>query len=196
MYQNSLSLLAANTMHWPKSSALAIVSLRRKPVSQKLPSQHKRRTKSPSQTSNSETKSIFDKQIPIQLNIVSILAMALSYPEGEVFFSHRGLNSSNSSYQADNPQHFYSHLMIEYVWNVEADHDSKNANSPKGHSHYRSDYGIVKGSSWSTHYGNWTHLPISYGGSSVNSIIRRTSHNLCQSGNRFKDHERGAHPPR
>ncbi|KAF5679387.1 hypothetical protein FHETE_804 [Fusarium heterosporum] len=72
--------------------------------------------------------------------------MAIPYPEGEVFFARSVLRNSNPNhYQADNVEHFYSHFMVEYIWNVEADHGSKNANSPHGHSHPRSGYSIVRG---------------------------------------------------
>ncbi|SCV49048.1 uncharacterized protein FFB14_10679 [Fusarium fujikuroi] len=80
--------------------------------------------------------------------------------------------------------------MVEYIWNVEADHGSKNANSWSGHSHPRSPYAIVTGSSWGTHYGNWKQLPFSYG-PRESDIRRRLEHNLCTSGNRFRDHETG-----
>ncbi|KAL5590384.1 hypothetical protein FOBRF1_013941 [Fusarium oxysporum] len=117
--------------------------------------------------------------------------MAIPYPEGEVFFIRSVLrNKDPTHYQADNPAHFYSHLMVEFIWNVEADHGSKNANSWTGHSHPRSPYTIVTGSGWNTHYGNWKQLPFSYG-PRESDIRRRLEHNLCASGNRFKDHEKG-----
>ncbi|KAI1022154.1 hypothetical protein LB504_007335 [Fusarium proliferatum] len=117
--------------------------------------------------------------------------MALPYPEGEVFFLRSVLcNKNPAHYQADNPAHFYSHLMVEFIWNVEADHGSKAANSWTGHSHSRSPYAIVKGSSWNTHYGNWKQLPFSYG-PRESDIRRRLEHNLCTNGNRFKKHEKG-----
>ncbi|KAF9773546.1 hypothetical protein IL306_008618 [Fusarium sp. DS 682] len=72
--------------------------------------------------------------------------MALPYPEGEVFFMRSVLaNRDPVHYHADNPEHFYSHFMVEYIWNVEADHGSKNANSWDGHYHQRSPYAIVTG---------------------------------------------------
>ncbi|KAM0347326.1 hypothetical protein ACHAPU_004845 [Fusarium lateritium] len=118
--------------------------------------------------------------------------MAIPYPEGEVFFARSVLRNDNPNhYQADNVEHFYSHFMVEYIWNVEADHGSKNANSPRGHSHPRSGYSIVRGGGgWKTDYGNWQQLPFSYGPSETN-IKRRLQHNLCTSGSRFKSHEKG-----
>ncbi|KLO97360.1 Uncharacterized protein LW93_3338 [Fusarium fujikuroi] len=89
-------------------------------------------------------------------------------------------NKDPTHYQADNPAHFYSHLMVEYIWNVEADHGSKNANSWSGHSRPRSPYAIVTGRSWGTHYGNWKQLPFSYG-PRESDIRRRLEHNRCTS---------------
>ncbi|KAM3086425.1 hypothetical protein ACMFMG_000560 [Clarireedia jacksonii] len=117
--------------------------------------------------------------------------MAIPYPEGAVFFQRDILtNAHPAHYQATRESDFYSHFMIEYIWNVEADHGSQAANSWTGHSHPRSGYGIVKGSNWGTHYGNWQNLPVSYGPSEGN-IMRRVQHNLCQNGNRFKNREKG-----
>ncbi|KAF4993973.1 hypothetical protein FGRMN_6104 [Fusarium graminum] len=118
--------------------------------------------------------------------------MGMPYPEGEIFFARSVLRNSNPEhYQAENVEHFYSHFMVEYIWNVEADHGSKNANSPRGHSHPRSGYSIVRGGGgWKTDYGNWQQLPFSYGPSETN-IRRRLQHNLCTSGPRFKSHEKG-----
>ncbi|KAF5971273.1 hypothetical protein FCOIX_9952 [Fusarium coicis] len=117
--------------------------------------------------------------------------MAMPYPEGEVFFARSVLrNRDSAGYQADNPEHLYSHFMLEYIWNVEADHGSKNANSWTGHYHHRSPYAIVMGSGWNTHYGNWEQLPFSYGPRETDIRIC-CEHNLCTSGNLFKNHENG-----
>lgn len=86
--------------------------------------------------------------------------MALAYPEGECFFRRAVLNGGNSEgYNADDPKDFASHLMVEYVWNREADHGAKACNSPAGYGHPRSGYRIVRGAWWDTHYGCWTQLP-------------------------------------
>ncbi|KAL8797923.1 MAG: hypothetical protein Q9182_007120 [Xanthomendoza sp. 2 TL-2023] len=111
--------------------------------------------------------------------------MALAYPEGECFFTRSALSSS--VYNADDPKDFYSQMMVEYVWNREADHGWRNS---QGHRHPRSGYQIVKGSNWDTSYGNWTHLPFSYG-SHWNKITKRVQHDLCTTGNVFKDREKG-----
>ncbi|KAF5248735.1 hypothetical protein FANTH_5805 [Fusarium anthophilum] len=113
------------------------------------------------------------------------------YPEGEVFFMRSVLrNNDPAHYRANNLAHFYSHLMVKHIWNVEADHSSKNANSWTGHCRQRSPYTIVTGSSWNTHYGNWKQLPFSYG-PRESDIGRRLEHNLCTNDNRFKNHEKG-----
>jgi hypothetical protein len=38
-------------------------------------------------------------------------------------------------YQATNPEHFYKHFMLEFIWNLPAHHGSTNANCPNGHTH-------------------------------------------------------------
>lgn len=115
--------------------------------------------------------------------------MAVAYPEGECFFQRSKLD--NAYYHANNPKDFYSYMMIEYVWNAEADHGSRNCKtSSGGHRHPRSGYQIVRGSNWGTDYGNWTHLPFGFG-PDCDKISRRTDHELCTTGNVFKDRENG-----
>jgi len=116
--------------------------------------------------------------------------MALAYPEGTVFFERSAISNKNPAhYQASNVEHFYSHFMIEYVWNKEADF-KKAANAPKGHSHPRSDYSIVRGWFWGSDFGVYHQLPFSYG-PNRNDIKRRLQHDLCKDGDTFKGYERG-----
>ncbi|KAB8210360.1 hypothetical protein BDV34DRAFT_220954 [Aspergillus parasiticus] len=119
--------------------------------------------------------------------------MALPYPEGKCYFKRSALRHRYyGGYDADDDNQFYKHILVEYIWNVEADHGSRAANSPNGYSHPRSKYGIYKGSNWGTHYGNWQYLPFSYATSmSPNSPKYQYNHNLCRSGNRFKGYEKG-----
>lgn len=119
------------------------------------------------------------------------IRMALAYPEGECFFRRSVLNGGNSEgYKADDPKDFFSHMLVEYVWNVESDHGAKACNSPAGYGHPRSGYKIVRGSWWDTDYGCWTQLNFNYG-PNPGDIKRRIQHNLCTNGNRFRDHEKG-----
>jgi hypothetical protein len=94
-------------------------------------------------------------------------------------------------FDAENPLHFYSCLVVEMVWNKEAYHGSKECNeSGGGHSHKRSDFKMVwGGGGWQTTYGAWSHLPFSYGDYSQPS--RRVQHELCTWGYRFKKREQG-----
>ena len=115
--------------------------------------------------------------------------MALSYPEGECFFERSALKSD--AYDANNLQDFYAYMLVEYIWNQESYHGSRLANSPQGRWHPRSGYKIVNGHLWNTDYGCWENLPFSYG-PEPNDIRRRGQHDLCTSGNRFKDRENGA----
>lgn len=124
------------------------------------------------------------------LVLVLISQMALAYPEGECFFNRKGLCTSiKDSYKATKPEDFYSHFMVEYIFNKEADHASTNCNYPDGFTHPRSGYKIVSGSGWNTYYGCWETMPFSYG--PKNEITRRHQHELCVNGNRFVQFERG-----
>ena len=118
--------------------------------------------------------------------------MALAYPEGECFFQRSVLNTSQADgYHADKVEDFYSHLLVEFVWNQEAYHGSVAARRPGGRSHPRSGYKIVNSGDWSpTEYGAWEQPPFSYG-PALNDIKRRFQHNLCTSGGRFKKRHNG-----
>ena len=117
--------------------------------------------------------------------------MALAYPEGECFFLRTALDSASADgHHASNVKDFYSHMMVEFVWNLESDHSATESRGDKGHRHPRSGYKIVKGSLWNTDYGCWTTFPFCYGPQS-NKLMRRVEHNLCTNGNRFRDHEKG-----
>ena len=117
--------------------------------------------------------------------------MALAYPVGECFFQRSGLDTSQpEGFHASDPNQFHTRMLVEYVWNKEAHHGSKECNSPGGYWHFRSGYKIVRGAWWNTDYGNWTHLPFSYG-PTEKDIKRTNNHNLCVNGNRFRDREKG-----
>ena len=115
--------------------------------------------------------------------------MALTYPEGEAFFLRSALDSPDrTGYQASDPKQFYSHIMVEYIWNRWSDHGSSNT---KGNSHPRAEYKVVQGTGWwSTYYGAWAHLPFSYG-PEPSDIKRRVQHQLCTNGDRFVSLEKG-----
>ena len=67
--------------------------------------------------------------------------MAMLYPEGEVFFDRKVLNTK---YSADDPKEFYSYFMVEYLWNVEAYHgDNQCKRESGGRTHPRSPYCMV-----------------------------------------------------
>ncbi|KAF1814000.1 hypothetical protein P152DRAFT_372319, partial [Eremomyces bilateralis CBS 781.70] len=117
--------------------------------------------------------------------------MAVPYPQGECFFKKSALQSAvEGRFNAENPLHFYSNLMVEVIWNRESHHGPNEAKIPTGHPHRRSDYKIVYGDAgWQTEYGVWTHLPFSYG--QYNHPTRRVQHELCTWGYRFKKREWG-----
>lgn len=122
--------------------------------------------------------------------------MALSYPEGECFFKRSGLRTPY--YDADNTHQFYGHFLLGYIWNKPAFHgsDAKPEWSISTH-HYRSGYKVVKGSLWETNYGAWTNMFVMYGKNPYSRYgdldqYRVAEHNLCSSGNKFRDQEKGA----
>lgn len=77
--------------------------------------------------------------------------MALAYPEGECFFVRTALDSASSGgYHASNVTGFYSHMMVEFIWNVESDHGGRKADSSAGYIHPRTGYKIVRRLAWDT----------------------------------------------
>ena len=117
--------------------------------------------------------------------------MAVPYPQGECFFKRSALKSESAGrFNAEDPSHFYSNMLVEMLWNQESHHGSVNSKSPGGHPHRRSDYKIVYGGGgWKTHHGVWTELPFSYG--SYEHPTRRVQHKLCTDGYRFKKVQQG-----
>lgn len=111
--------------------------------------------------------------------------MAMPYPEGEVFFDRNVLKAPNKKvYDASNIEQFYSHMMIEYIWNEEAYHGAKNAGwnedtvtIDNSYSHPRSSYRVVRNILWDTYYGVWEDLPFSYG-PTPQDIKKRHQHEL------------------
>lgn len=108
--------------------------------------------------------------------------MALPFPEGKGFFGGESLRSEGD-YNANDSKDFYNYFIIENLWNVEADIDPVWTCHPDGWTHPRSAYHIVKEPKTKTLFGNWAHLPISYGPTGT-EIKRITKHNLCLNGNR------------
>ncbi|PYI00109.1 hypothetical protein BO71DRAFT_404826 [Aspergillus ellipticus CBS 707.79] len=117
--------------------------------------------------------------------------MSFTYPEGECFFKRSALRSS--TYDPDKPEHFYGHLLVEYIWNRPAFHGSSSYYTKDIHYHPRSPYRVVKGDWWSTPYGNWSNIFFLYGKRphSDPDRYRQVEHNLCTRGNRFRDQEKG-----
>ncbi|KAJ5759477.1 hypothetical protein N7520_006633 [Penicillium odoratum] len=117
--------------------------------------------------------------------------MAIPYPQGECFFKRSSLTSEKPDrFNAENPAHFYSTLIVETIWNKEAYHGEKNC---QNRSNPRSDLKVVYGGGgWKTHYGNWSHIPFTYGNyAKPETVNRRIRHELCTWGYRFKKREWG-----
>ncbi|KAL4790900.1 hypothetical protein BDV19DRAFT_381980 [Aspergillus venezuelensis] len=117
--------------------------------------------------------------------------MSFAYPEGECFFKRSAIRSP--CYEPDKPEHFYGHLLVEYIWNRPAFNGCDSDCRRDVHFHPRSAYKVVKGDWWNTHYGNWTSIYFLYGTKpySDKGRYRQVEHNLCVSPNRFRDQEKG-----
>ncbi len=132
---------------------------------------------------------------------IATAKMALAYPEGECFFVRSSLvtkkleNKIPYSFDANNLEHFYKNMLIEYVWNRWADHGS--AIPKDGRVSGRSIYHVLDPEYWSTNYAIWGELPISYG-PAENNIKKHRRHDLCDAqklqahANMLRDHEKGA----
>lgn len=108
-----------------------------------------------------------------------LLIMAIPYPEGECFFDRKALKAPGGSYDPENLGHFYSNMMVEYIYNEESYHGEKASNfADGGFQHRRSEYNIVRTMIWDTFFGAWAQLPFSYG-PTPQTVTRRTQHSLC-----------------
>lgn len=119
--------------------------------------------------------------------------MALAYPEGECFFDRSGLVAPRPhGYNANNPDHFHSHMMIEYIWNRPAQEWHALLGLPlPGAEVVRGRTSLVYvGTRDSKYWGNYRDLPISYG-PSESTIRRRLHHDLCLRGPDFDTYIRG-----
>ncbi|KAK8009901.1 hypothetical protein PG990_008866 [Apiospora arundinis] len=105
--------------------------------------------------------------------------MAIPYPEGECFFDRKALKAPGGSYDPENLGHFYSNMMVEYIYNEESYHGEKASNfASGGFQHQRSAYNIVRTLTYDTYFGAWEQLPFSYG-PTPQTVKRRTQHSLC-----------------
>ncbi|KAK8118447.1 uncharacterized protein PG998_003073 [Apiospora kogelbergensis] len=105
--------------------------------------------------------------------------MAIPYPEGECFFERKALKAPGGSYDPENLGHFYSNMMVEYIYNEESYHGEKAANfEGGGFQHQRSAYNIVRTMAYDTYFGAWEQLPFSYG-PTPQTVTRRAQHSLC-----------------
>lgn len=81
--------------------------------------------------------------------------MALPYPEGEVYFKRSALQlpQGDYKYSADEPLAFYSHVLIEQVWNAWASSESTIPSSKNVPTHLRADHKIGSASYYGTEFG-------------------------------------------
>ncbi|OJK00824.1 hypothetical protein ASPACDRAFT_42318 [Aspergillus aculeatus ATCC 16872] len=124
--------------------------------------------------------------------LLAILAAAVAATTSMANASSSGPRSS-STYDPDKPEHFYGHLLVEYICNRAALSDDSAYYTKDVHYHPRSAYQVVKGDWWDTKYGNWTNNHFLYGKKPYSDTerYRKVEHNLCVSGNRFRDQDKG-----
>lgn len=117
--------------------------------------------------------------------------MALSYPEGEVFFKTKDLQVKSSNpddWKASVPGDFYGYFLLEYQGNCAVDWGS-GGNLPPMKSHPRSDYVREKASNYSTTFAWWHHVGVSIG--KHDDIKRRFNIHMNPNVNAYKDRDRG-----
>ncbi|KAK6827251.1 hypothetical protein PG987_010592 [Apiospora arundinis] len=117
--------------------------------------------------------------------------MAIPYPEGECFFDRKALKAPGGNYDPEDLGHFYSNMMVEYIYNEESYHGEKASNfAAGGFQHLRTAYEIVKALNWGTYFGAWEQLPFSYG-PTPQTVKRRTQHSLCHHAPTFVARDKG-----
>lgn len=115
--------------------------------------------------------------------------MALPYPEGEVLFRRSAL-THRSGFNANNESSFYSHALVESVWNVAFTQDRTVATN--NFQHRRSTMRVVTGSGWRTQFGFWDHQRISFGDDRRGGrITRRVALANNDNGNEARDFDSG-----
>lgn len=117
--------------------------------------------------------------------------MALAYPEGECFFRRSALKSDHKDYyQADRPDHFYGHFLVEFIWNLPA-YTGEEARKKRTHPrstfklHDYSQYGFMS-SRQGPYIGNWSWMSFTYCAHPYKGKQRRVQHNLCTNRNRLQ----------
>ena len=133
--------------------------------------------------------SLYSISISIIIIIIIIIIMALPYPEGEVLFRRSAL-SHHSGFNANDAQLFYSHALVETVWNVAfvqgLSVDTKNWVHP------RSPMNVVTGQMWRTHFGFFDFQRVSFGRNKNGSAItRRVALGCNNNGNDARDFDSG-----
>ncbi|KAL8693756.1 MAG: hypothetical protein Q9224_003694 [Gallowayella concinna] len=115
--------------------------------------------------------------------------MAIPYPEGEVLFRRSAL-SHRSGFRADDKSSFYSHALVETVWNVAITQDRSVDTSR--YQHPRSTMRVVKGQLWRTHFGFFDYQRVSFGSHKAGSgITRRVALGCNDNGNEARDFDSG-----
>lgn len=81
--------------------------------------------------------------------------MALPYPEGEVYFKRSALKLPDGEYKyfADEPAAFYTHVLVEQVWNVWASSNNTDPSIKNMPHHMRAEHKTGTASQYNTEFG-------------------------------------------
>ncbi|KAG8673660.1 hypothetical protein FPOAC2_07114 [Fusarium poae] len=113
--------------------------------------------------------------------------MASYYPEGECYFVRSSLRLPNN-WNANNRQHFYSHILVEYYWN------GWTATGTQSRFHPRSEWrqGTAQGLH-NTRYGDWDRFWVGESRDrSPANMLAMHSHPNSLNWNECRDHNNGA----
>ncbi|KAL8805469.1 MAG: hypothetical protein Q9182_001924 [Xanthomendoza sp. 2 TL-2023] len=115
--------------------------------------------------------------------------MALPYPEGEVLFQRSAL-WHQSGFRADDSSSFYSHALVETVWNVAyAQGRSVDTNQ---YQHPRSSMRVLTAQLYRTEFGFFDFQRVSFGPNRNGSgITRRVALECNNNGNEARDFDAG-----
>lgn len=90
------------------------------------------------------------------LRIHKLSKMALPYPEGEVFFKRSALKlpQGNYKYSADEPEAFYTYVLVEQVWNTWASSNNTEPSIKMMPGHKRAEHKTGTAGLYNTEFGD------------------------------------------
>ena len=113
--------------------------------------------------------------------------MALPYPEGEVFFKRSALNDSLYDWSADNKDHFWDRMLIEYVYNKPFQISS--TNDP---THPRSHLRTYDPSGWDTNFDAWSVMSVGFSkADDKENWLSTVDIELCNEADIYREYDKG-----